>query len=83
MTLALTSFEAHTDMLERTRAASDGAPRAMRVKTPQEKWGAVLEGALHIHGCVDARGLPPVYAALAVTPKGGKGSRCSFSTRPA
>ena len=54
MTLSLTAFEARTDMLERTRAASDGAPRAVRVKTPEEKWGAVLEGALHMHGCVDA-----------------------------
>ena len=35
MTLALTSFEARTDMLERTRVASDGAPRALRVKTPE------------------------------------------------
>ena len=25
-----------------------------------------------MHGCVDASGLPPVYAALAVTPKGGE-----------
>ena len=33
--------------------------------------GVVLEGALSIHGCMDASGLPPVYAALAVTPKGG------------
>ena len=70
MTLSLTAFEARTDMLERTRAASDGAPRAVRVKTPEEKWGAVLKGALRMHGCVDASGLPPVYAALAATPKG-------------
>ena len=26
-----------------------------------------------MHGCVDASGLPPVYAALAVTPNGGEG----------
>ena len=72
MTLALTAFEARTDMLERTCAASDGAPRAVIVKTPEDKWGAVLEGALCMHGCVDARGLPPVYAALAAAPKGGR-----------
>ena len=35
MTLALTVFEARTDMLEHTRAPSDGAPRAVRVKTPK------------------------------------------------
>ena len=34
MTLALTAFEARTGMLECTRAASDGSPRAVRVKTP-------------------------------------------------
>ena len=72
MTLALSAFEARTDMLERTRAASDGSPRAVRVKTSEEKWGEVLEGTLRIHGCVDASGLPPVYAALATTPKGGE-----------
>ena len=72
MTLTLTAFEASTDMLERTHVASDGAQRALRVKTPDERWGAVLEGALRIHGCVDASGLPPVYAALAATPKGGE-----------
>ena len=72
MTLSLSAFEARTDMLEPTRAASDGAPRAVRVKTPEEKWGAVLEAALRMHGCVDASGLPPVYAALAATPKGGE-----------
>ena len=71
MTLTLTAFEARTDMVERTRAASDGAPRAVRVKTREEKWGAVLEGALRMHGCVDASSIPPVYAALATTPKGG------------
>ena len=49
MTLALRTFEARTDMLESTRAASDGAPRAVRVKTLEERWGAVLEGALRIH----------------------------------
>ena len=70
--LALTAFEVRTDMLERTCVVSDGAPRALRVKTPEEIWGAVLEGALHIHGCVDASSLPPVYAALAVTPKWGE-----------
>ena len=31
-----------------------------------------MEGALRMHGCVDAIGLPPVYAALAATPKGGE-----------
>ena len=35
MTLALTAFEARMDILERTRAASNGAPRAVRVKTPE------------------------------------------------
>ena len=69
MTLALSLFEARTDILEHTRAASDGAPRAVRVKTPEEKLGEVLEGALPMHGYVDASGLPPVYAALADTPK--------------
>ena len=59
-------------MLERTRAASNGDPRAVKVKTPEEKWGAVLEGALYMHGCVDAIGLPPIYTALAATPKEGK-----------
>ena len=72
MMLALTAFEARTDMIEHTRVASDGAPRALRVKTPEEIWGAVLEGALHIHRCVDASCLPPVYAALSATPKGGE-----------
>ena len=71
MTLAITAFEARPDRLKRTRAASDGTPRAVRMKTPEEKWGAVLEGALRMHGCVDVSGLPPVYAALAATPKGG------------
>ena len=37
MTLALSAFEARTDM--RTRAASGGAPRAIRVKTLEEIWG--------------------------------------------
>ena len=60
MTLALTGFEARTDMLERTRAANGGAPRSVRVKTPEDRWGVVLEGALCMHGCVDASGLPPV-----------------------
>ena len=32
MTLALTAFEARTDMLECTHVASDGAPRALRLK---------------------------------------------------
>ena len=72
MMLALTAFEARMDVIERTCAASDGVPRAMRVKTPEDRWGAVLEGALCMHGCVDASGLPPVYAALAATPKGGR-----------
>ena len=71
MALALSAFEARKDVLDRTRAASDGVPRAVRVKTPKEKWAAVLEGALCMHGCVDASGLPPVYAALDATPKGG------------
>ena len=31
-----------------------------------------MEGALRMHGCVDASGLPPVYTALAATPKGGE-----------
>ena len=35
MTLALSAFEARTDMLERNRVASDGAPRAIRIKTPK------------------------------------------------
>ena len=34
MTLSLTAFETRTGMLECTRAASDGSPRAVRVKTP-------------------------------------------------
>ena len=72
MTLALTAFEVRTDMLKRTGVASDAAPRLCRVKTPEERWGAVLEGSLRIHGCVDASGLPPVYAALSSTPKGGE-----------
>ena len=37
MTLALTEFEARTDMLERTCAVSDGAPRDLRVKTTEER----------------------------------------------
>ena len=72
MTLTPTTFEARTNMLERTRVANDAAPRALRVKTPEERWGAVLERALRIHGCVDASGLPPVYTPLAATPKGGE-----------
>ena len=48
------------------------ASRAVRVKTPEEKWGPVLEGALRMHGCIDASGLPPVYAALVATMKGGE-----------
>ena len=72
MTLALTAFEARTAMLEHTHAAINGAPRAVKVKTPQEKWGVVLEGALCMQGCVDASGLPPVYAVLTATPKGGE-----------
>ena len=36
MTLTLSAFEARTDMLERNRAASDGAPRAIRIKTQEE-----------------------------------------------
>ena len=31
-----------------------------------------MEGALRMHGCVDASGLLPVNAALAATPKGGE-----------
>ena len=37
MTLALTAVEARMDMLERTRAASDGTPRAVRSKTFEER----------------------------------------------
>ena len=37
MALALSAFEVRTDMLRRTHAASDGAPRAIRIKTPEEK----------------------------------------------
>ena len=72
MTLALSAFEARTDMLKCNHTASNGAPREIRIKTLEERWGAVLEGALRMHGCVDASGLPPVYAALAATPKGGE-----------
>ena len=72
MMLSLTAFEARMDMLERTRVASNGAPRAERVKTPETKLGAVLEGALRMHGCIDASGLPPVYPSLTATPKGGE-----------
>ena len=79
MMLALTAFEARTDMIEHTRVASDGAPRALRVKMPEEIWGAVLEGALHIHRCVDASCLPPVYATLSATPKGGGEDRVAGS----
>ena len=60
MTLALTSFEACTDTLKRTHVASGCAPRALRVKTPEERCGGVLAGALRIHGCVDASGVPLV-----------------------
>ena len=60
MTLPLTALEARTDMLESTRAARDSAPTSVRVKTPKERWGAVLKGALCMHGCVDAGGLPLV-----------------------
>ena len=35
MTLDLSTFEARTNILERTHVASDGAPRAVRVKTPE------------------------------------------------
>ena len=83
MTLALTTFKARTDMIKRTCVVSNASPKALRAKTPEERWGAVLEGALCIHGCVDASGLPPVYATLAATPKGGRGPRCRFSIRPA
>ena len=72
MTLALSAFEACTDMLKCTRAASNGAPRAVRIKTLEERWVAVLEGALRMHRCVNASVLPTVYAALAATPKGGE-----------
>ena len=72
MMFALTAFEARSDMLKRTCAASEGAPRELRVKTPEERWGAVLEGALNMHGCVDASGLPPVYSALAAAQKRGE-----------
>ena len=83
MNLTLMAFEARTDMLERTRVASDASPRALRVKTPEDRWGAVLEGTLRIHGCVDASGLPPVYAALSAKSKGWRGTRCRVSIRPA
>ena len=79
MTLALMAFEARTDMFDCTCVASDAAPRVMRLKTPEERWGAVLDGALRIHGCVDASGLPLVYAALAATPKGGGEDRVAGS----
>ena len=49
------------------------------MKTPEEKWGAVLEGTLRMHGCVDARVLPPVYAALTATPKWGGEDRVAGS----
>ena len=42
MTLALTASEARIDMLKRTRVESYAAPRVVRVKTPEERWGAVL-----------------------------------------
>ena len=35
MTLVLTKFEARTDMFEHTRADSNGASRAVRLKTPE------------------------------------------------
>ena len=83
MMLALTAFEARMDMLERTRVASDAAPKVLGVKTPEKRWGAVLEGALRIYGCMDDSGLPLVYATLAATPKGGGGgSHCRVSIRP-
>ena len=48
ITLALTAFEARTDMIERTLTASNGAPRATRVKKTEEKMGGVVGGsALH------------------------------------
>ena len=72
MTLSPSAVEAHMDMLERTCAASGGAPRAIQIKNPEERWRAGLEGALRMHGCMDASGLPLVYAALAATPKGGE-----------
>ena len=37
MTIAFSAFEAQTDMLERNRAASHGAPSVVRVKKPEEK----------------------------------------------
>ena len=70
MILTLSAFEARTDMLECTRAVSDGAPRAVRIKIPEEIWGAVLEGVLRMHDCVNASGLTPVYTVLAAKPKG-------------
>ena len=83
MTLAVTALEARMDMLERTRVASKGFPRALRVKTLDERWESVLEGVLRIHGYMDASGLPPVYAALATTPKGGEriALQCLYQTR--
>ena len=44
----------------------------MRDTVPEERWGAFPEGALRMHGCVDASGLPLVYASLAATPNGGE-----------
>ena len=72
MALALTAFEARMDMLERTRVASDGAPRALRVKKPEERWEAVLEDALHIHRCVDDSRHPLVSRQVQRTPVGGR-----------
>ena len=42
------------------------------METLEKRLGEVLEGALRIHECVDASVLPPVYATLAMTPKGGE-----------
>ena len=44
MTLVLTAFEARRDMLEHTSVASDASQTFLRVKTPEDRWGAVLEG---------------------------------------
>ena len=54
MTLANSAFEARTDMLERTRAASNGAPRVVRIKNSGGEMGiSTRERAPHarMRGC--------------------------------
>ena len=83
MTLALTDFEARTDMLERNRAASDGAPRAGRVKTPEEKWGRCWRER---SACTDELMRVDYRRCTLHLPlhqREGRGSRCRVSTRPA